>query len=161
MHRFERHAPAIVLGLLLATGCASQSHQQSDLSLDVEDNGVRIAVSTLAARGVIEEVLGSDVQCDGDLDGPVRLLLEELEREGPRGRAAARVDDGIVEGRRRGGTLDLRFRGHGSGRIEVEMPWQLARCLLGHATTVDGALTSSIRVAAIDGHGKRYSFTLQ
>jgi hypothetical protein len=144
MHRFERHAPAIVLGLLLATGCASQSHQQSDLSLDVEDNGVRIAVSTLAARGV-----------------PVRLLLEELEREGPRGRAAARVDDGIVEGRRRGGTLDLRFRGHGSGRIEVEMPWQLARCLLGHATTVDGALTSSIRVAAIDGHGKRYSFTLQ
>lgn len=153
--------PVIVIGLVLTAGCASQKHQQSDFSMDVDDNGVRIAVSKHAARAIVEDILGGDLQCDGELDDPLRSLLLKLEDKGPRARAAVRNADGTIEGLRRGGTLDLRIRGEGSGRIDVTMPWKLAQCLLGRTTTIDEALASSIRIAAIGDDGKRYTFQLQ
>jgi hypothetical protein len=66
-----------------------------------------------------------------------------------------------VDGRRRGGKLDLTLRGNGSGKIEATMPWAIAECLLGNTTSIDKTLNSSIRVKVTNESGRNYSFKLQ
>jgi hypothetical protein len=41
------------------------------------------------------------------------------------------------------------------------MPWAIAECLLGHTTSVDETVTSSIRVKVTNEDGKNFSFKLQ
>jgi hypothetical protein len=145
---------------LLTLSCAS-SEPKSDFELDVDDDEISVAISKEFARGLVEGLIGSDLECDGEVDDDFGALLEELDRRGPRARASIRDGETTVDGRRRGGKLDLAIHGEGSGKIEATMPWAMAECLLGHTTSVDETVTSSIRVKVTNEDGKNYSFKLQ
>ncbi len=149
-----------VVAILAFAGSCASSEPQSDLELAVNGDEIRIAVSEVVARGVMENLVGSAIECDGDIDPSLQTLLESLDRGGPRSRASFRDGETTVDARRRGGRFDIDIRGYGSGRIEATMPWAVAECLLGHATTIDDAVTSSIRVKVVNENGRDFSFKL-
>jgi hypothetical protein len=152
-----------VLALIIAfftLACAS-SQPESDFELDVDSDEIRVAVSKEIAQGVMEDLIGSDLECEGDVDGQFRALLEKLDEDGPRAKAHYRDGETIVDARRRGSKLDLKISGEGSGRIEATMPWALAECMLGKNTSIDKSFTSSVRVKVTNEDGRNFSFKLQ
>ena len=154
------------LGVLVSTiaffalACAS-SQKQSDFELDVDSDEIRMTLSKEVARGVIEDLVDSDLECEGDVDGQFGKMLEKLDRDGPRARAHYRDGESVVEGQRRGGKLDLEIRGAGSGSIEATMPWAVAECMLGKKTSIDETFTKSIKVRVTNPDGRNFSFRLQ
>ena len=150
---------AVVALTLFAITCAS-SEPKSDLNIDVNDQEIRVAVSAVVARGLMEELIGSDLDCQGEIDTGMERLLRELDQDGPRSRASYRDGETTIAARRRGGRLDLDIRGAGSGRIEATMPWAVADCLLGKTTTIDKTVTSSIKVKVTNEDGRNFSFQL-
>ncbi len=150
---------AVVALVTLTAGCAS-SEPKSHLNIDVDDNEFRVAVSAEVARGLMEELIGSDLDCQGEIDTGMEKLLQKLDQGGPRSRASYRNGETTIAARRRGGRLDLEISGAGSGRIEATMPWAVADCLLGKTTTIDKAVTSSIKVKVTNEDGRNYSFQL-
>jgi len=154
------------LGLLtlaiafLALSCAS-SEPKSDFELDINSDEITVAVSEAVARGLMEDLIGADLECDGDLDGHLEAFLEKLDEGGPRARASYRDGENTVDGRRRGGKLDLKIRGAGSGKIEATMPWAIAECMLGKNTSIDDTFTSSIKVKVTNEDGRNFSFRLR
>ena len=150
----------VVAFMTVAVSCAS-SKPESDFELDVDSNEVRVAISKEAARGMLDGLIGSELKCDGELDGNMKRLLRELDAGGPRVRASFRDGETTVEGRRRGNRLDLVIRGAGPGRIEATMPWAIGRCLLGDTATFDQATASSITVKVSNEKGRDVSFKLQ
>ena len=150
---------AVVALTLFAITCAS-SEPKSDLNIDVNDQEIRVAVSAAVARGLMEELIGSDLDCQGEIDTGMERLLRELDQGGPRSRASYRDGEMTIAARRRGGRLDLDIRGAGSGRIEATMPWAVADCLLGKTTTIDKTVTSSIKVKVTNEDGRNFSFQL-
>jgi hypothetical protein len=150
---------ALVALAALAIGCAS-SEPKSDLDINVDDNEIRLAVSAEVARGLMEELIGSDLDGQGEIDTGIEKLLRELDQSGPRSRASYRDGETTIAARRRGGRLDLDISGAGSGRIEATMPWAVADCLLGKTTTIDKTITSSIKVKVTNEDGRNFSFQL-
>jgi hypothetical protein len=152
---------ALVLTVaVLALACAS-AEPKSDFELDIDSDEITVAVSEAVARNVMEDLVGADLECDGEVDGHLKALLEKLDEGGPRASASYRDGENTVDGRRRGGKLDLKIRGAGSGKIEATMPWAIAECMLGNSASIDDALTSSIRVKVSNPDGRNFSFKLQ
>jgi len=150
---------AMVALVTLTAGCAS-SEPTSDLNIDIDDNEIRVAVSAEVARGLLEELIGSDLDCQGEIDAGMEKLLLELDHGGPRSRASYRDGETTIAARRRGAKLNLEITGAGSGRIEATMPWAVADCLLGKTTTIDKTVTSSIKVKVTNEDGRNFSFQL-
>jgi hypothetical protein len=150
---------AMVALVTLTAGCAS-SEPKSDLNIDIDDNEIRVAVSAEVARGLLEELIGSDLDCQGEIDAGMERLLQKLDQGGPRSRASYRDGETTIAARRRGGKLDLEISGAGSGRIKATMPWAVADCLLGKTTTIDKTITSSIKVKVTNEDGRNFSFQL-
>jgi len=144
----------------LALACAS-SEPKSDFELDIDDEEISVAISEAVARGLMEDLIGADLECDGEVDDNLRALLEKLDRDGPRARASYRDGEDTVSGRRRGSKLDLEIHGDGPGKIEATMPWALGECLLGRSTSIDDTFTSSIKVKVSNPDGRNFSFKLQ
>jgi hypothetical protein len=140
-------------------GCAT-SEPKSDLNIDVNHNDITVAVSEEVARGLMDNLIGSDLDCRSDIDGFLETLLVKLDRGGPRSHATVRDGETTLSARRRGGKLDLDISGAGSGRIEATMPWAIAECLLGNTTTIDRTVTSAIRVKVTNPEGRNFSFKL-
>jgi len=146
--------------LLLIVGCTS-SKSQPDLAVDLDDDdNLSIAISSAVARGVMEDLVGSQLDCDGDLDPDLEKLLSTLDKGGNRSNATYRDGETTVAARRRGGKLHFDVRGSGSGKIEATMPWAIAECLLGNETTIDKAVRSSIKVKVTNEGGGSFSFRL-
>jgi hypothetical protein len=156
---FKLIAPVLTIAVL-ALACAS-SEPKSDFELDINDDEITVAISEAVARGLMEDLIGADLECDDGADGHFKVFLEKLDRGGPRARASYRDGEDTVYGRRRGGKLDLEVHGDGPGKIEATMPWAVAECLLGHSTSIDETFTSSIRVKVSNPDGKNFSFKLQ
>jgi len=150
---------AVVALVAFAVGCAS-SEPKSDLKIDIDDNDIKVAVSAEVARGLMEELIGSDLDCQGEIDTGMEQLLRELDQGGPRSRASYRDGETTIAARRRGGKLNLEIDGAGSGRIDATMPWAVADCLLGKTTTIDKTVTSSIKVKVTNEDGRNFSFQL-
>lgn len=137
--RLRRGAPVAALALLTATLAAPAEARRGadrDPSLRVEirdGDGDRIsfAVSSEWLGGLIDGT-HLDLDCDGTDDAGLARMMTELERDGE-GAAWRGVDeDGdALYGRRHGGQLTFESRDEGDERTELEMPWPLARCLLG------------------------------
>jgi len=149
-----------VVMIVAVVSCAS-SEPKSDLDINMDSDEIRVALSEEIARGLIEDYVGTDLSCEGEIDRDMERLLTTLDREGPRSRASYRDGETTIEARRRGGKLDFDISGQGSGRIEATMPWAVADCLLGKTTRLDRALTSSIKVKVINEDGRNFSFRLQ
>jgi hypothetical protein len=144
----------------LALACAS-SEPKSDVELDIDDEQITVAISEAVARGVMEDLVGADLECEDGADGKFRAFLERLDRGGSRAKASYREDESTIEGRRRGNTLDLKIHGAGSGKIEATMPWAVAECMLGRSTSIEKSFTSSIKVKVTNENGRNFSFRLQ
>lgn len=144
-------------GVIVA--CAS-SGRNSDLSIDVESDEIRVAVSQAVAQGVMESLLGSDLECDRGVEGEFAKLLTQLDRGGPRSTATYRDGENTIHARRRGGKLDLKITGQGSGRIEATMPWAVAECLLGNPTSVGKTVTPAVKVKVVNPDGRNFSFKM-
>jgi len=142
----------------LALACAS-SEPKSDFALDVDDDEITVAISKAAAQGLMEGLIGSDLECEEGADGQFRTFLEKLDQAGPRAKASYRDSENTIEGRRRGSKLDLEIRGAGSGKIEATMPWAIAECMLGNSTSIDESFTS-IKVKVTNEDGRNFSFRL-
>ena len=154
----------VILVVVMATvgtiaGCAS-SEPKSDLNIDFNDNDISVAVSESVARGLMENLIGSEFDCRSDIDGSLESLLEKLDRGGPRSHATIRDGETTLSAHRRGGKLDLDISGAGSGKIEATMPWAVAECLLGNTTTIDHTVTSAIKVKVTNPEGRNFSFKL-
>jgi hypothetical protein len=149
----------MVATVALIAGCAT-SEPKSDLNIDVDDNDISVAVSEAVARGFMENLIGSDLNCRSDIDGSLKELLLTLDRNGPRSHATVRDGETTLAAHRRGGRVDLDISGSGSGRIEATMPWAAAECLLGKTTTIDHTVTSVIRVKVTNPEGRNFSFKL-
>ncbi len=150
---------AAMATVAVIAGCAT-SEPKSDLNIDINDNDITVAVSETVARGLMENLIGSELDCRSDIDGSLEALLEKLDRGGPRSHATIRDGETTLSARRRGGKLDLDVSGAGSGRIEATMPWAVAECLLGNTTTIDRTVTSSIKVKVTNPEGRNFSFKL-
>lgn len=157
--RMPEKLVVIVATAAMIAGCAT-SEPKSDLNIDVNDTNISVAVSESVARGLMANLIGSDLDCRSDIDGNMETLLEKLDRGGPRSRATVRDGETTLSAHRRGGRLDLDISGAGSGRIEATMPWAVAECLLGNTTTIDHAVTSAIRVKVVNPEGRNFSFKL-
>jgi hypothetical protein len=144
----------------VACGCAT-SEPRPDLELEVGGDEIRLELSEAVARSAVEGILGSRLECDGEIDDGLREVLAELDRGGARSRATRRDGESTLDARRRGGQLDLEIRGSGPGKIEASMPWAVAQCLLGRSTTVDRAVSSSIEVKVKNPDGRDFSFRIQ
>jgi hypothetical protein len=144
---------------VLTLSCAS-SQPKSDLELNVNDDEIRIAISEEVACDLMEDLVGAELECDGEVDGHFRALLEKLDRGGPRARASYQDGGETISGRRRAGKLDLEIRGDGPGKVEATMPWALAECMLGRNTSIDKTLSSSIKVKVSNPDGRDFSFKL-
>jgi len=145
--------------LVMATACAS-SEPKSDFNLDVNSDEITVAVSAAVARGLMEELVGSNLDCKGEIDSGMEKLLLKLQHDGPRSRASYRDGETTIQARRRGGKLDLDVTGEGSGRIEATMPWAVADCLLGNQTSIADTMTRSIKVKVTNENGKNFSFSM-
>ncbi len=150
---------AVMATVALIAGCAT-SEPKSDLNIDVNSNDITVAVSEAVARGLMEDLIGSELDCSSDIDDPLKALLVKLDRDGPRSRATVRDGETTLNAHRRGGKLDLDISGAGSGRIEATMPWAVAECLLGTTTTIDRTVTSAIKVKVTNPEGRNFSFKL-
>jgi hypothetical protein len=150
----------LIACLLVSVACTS-SKAQPDLAVDVDDQeNLSIAISSAVARGVMEDLVGSHLDCEGDVDPDVEKLLSTLDRGGSRSNATYRDGETTVAARRRGGKLHFDISGGGSGKIEATMPWAVAECLLGRGTTIDKAIRSSIKVKVTNEGGGSFSFRL-
>jgi hypothetical protein len=143
----------------LALACAS-SEPKSDFELDIDDDEITIAISEAVARGLMEDLIGADLECEDGADGEFREFLERLDRGGSRTKASYRDDESTIEGRRRGNKLDLKIRSAGSGKIEATMPWAIAECMLGNSTSIEKTL-SSIKVKVTKEDGRNFSFRMR
>ena len=150
---------ALIAALSVVGGCAS-SAPQSDIDLRLDDEEIQLTMSEAWARAAVGGLLGSALDCRGDVDAGLRELLEELDRGGTRSRAVRRDGETTLEARRRGGRLALEIAGDGPGSIELTMPWAVAGCLLGRPTSVDRTITSAIRVEVKNPDGRDISFTI-
>ncbi|MDX2437349.1 MAG: hypothetical protein QNL88_09890 [Acidobacteriota bacterium] len=151
---------ALVAAVLAVGLSCTTSEPKSDFNIDVDANQIRVALSEDVARGLMEELIGTDLDCTGDIDGGLETLLQKLDQNGPRSRATYRDGESTITARRRGGKVDLDLSGGGSGSIEATMPWAVAECLLGRTTSIDAAMTSAIKVKVTNPEGRNYSFKL-
>lgn len=154
------HILIFLVVVAFSFSCAS-SEPKSDFELAVDDDEISVAISEAVARGLVEDLIGANLECEGGADGQMRALLETLDGRGSRSRASYRDGETTVEGRRRGRKLDVVIRGAGSGRIEATMPWAVAECMLGHTTSTDETINSSIKVTVTNNSGRNFSFKLQ
>ena len=154
-----RFGALVLVIAFLALACAS-AEPESDFELDVDDDKITVAISKAVAQGVMEGLVGSDLECEEGADGQFRTFLERLDQGGSRAKASYRDSENTIDGRRRGSKLDLKIRGAGSGKIEATMPWAIAECMLGNSTSIDESFTS-IKVKVTNEDGRNFSFRLR
>lgn len=146
--------------LMVVLACAS-SEPRSDFAIDVDSDEIKVALSAEVARGLMEELIGADLDCESDIDGGMEELLLKLQHDGPKARATYRDGESTIRAHRRGRKLDLDIRGDGPGKIEATMPWSVAECLLGNRTSINDTMTSSIKVKVTNEDGRNFSFRLR
>lgn len=76
-------------------------------------------------------VSAATLDCDGDADGDARKMMQSLRRQGEGGVWKDRDQDGdLVLARRAKGMLKIETTEQDGGKAYVEMPWEVAECLM-------------------------------
>ena len=47
-----------------------------------DDKNLTVAISSAVARGIMEELIGSDLDCKGELEPQVETMLQTLDKKG-------------------------------------------------------------------------------
>jgi len=156
-----------VLSLALASpgvlaGCTSSKGAKSvSISENSKGNGLVVAVSESLARSLLTEVVGADLKCGSDLDDEFAAMLRELDRGGRGSRATLRDDDSVIIAHRSGRSLVMDIRDtDGGGRLEVEMPWAVAECLLDGSASISDKDAGSVKVKLVGADGGSFVFKI-
>lgn len=154
----------LVISSPTVTGCGTTSKRDSKsvtISESEGGNGLVVAVSEALARSLVEGMIGSEIECGGDLDPEFAAVLRELDRGGRGSRASIRDENGDFSVRRSGSNLKMKIDDlDGGGRIEVKMPWAVAECLLDGSAKLSARDADSIRIKVIGSEGGSFEFTV-
>jgi len=153
----RRHLLVVPLVALALWSCAS-SRDREIASVHETGNGIRLTVDAAAASALLGGFLDGDLDCSDPADGALGAVLDRLDREGPRSRATFRDEDGRLSGRRHGSRVTLEADG-GDGRLEVQMSWAAAECLLGRPTDLERAM-KGLTIALVAEDGRRSTLRL-
>jgi len=163
MFGIARLRTVYIIGLLalLCAMCPTISlGQQKSVTISEAKNGggVVVEVSEALARGFLESALGSELSCDGEIDGEFEAMLKTLDRRGRGSRATNEDEDSIVTARRSGKKLKLDIRDKSdSSSVEVVMPWAVAECLIGKTARLDQSV-GDVRVKFKGKSGGTFEF---
>ena len=75
-------------------------------------------------------IAGADLTCEADKDRDTRQMMASLTRQGEGGVYRGHDDDGDYTARRRDGSLHIEQDDEDGDRNLVEMPWEVAQCLM-------------------------------
>lgn len=129
-------ASAVVAGALGApaarAGDEPAKTEEARLKIQIEgEDGTSVKIDLGAGwlAGLIESV---DVECEGDAEGDERAMMLSLRAQGEGGVFRYREDDegDDVVARRSRGALKLESIDGDGERSTVEMPWEVAECLM-------------------------------
>jgi hypothetical protein len=155
----------MVASLAVGVGCASSGDRGSkslSISESAHGDGIVVAVSEALARSLLEDVVGSEIECGAELDDEFSAMLAELDREGRGGRATLRGDDGVLTARRSGSSLKMTFRAaDGEGRLEVRMPWAVAECLVDGSASLSSRDAGRIEVRVVGADGGSFELAVR
>ncbi len=133
MPRFSKHSillGAAVLAALALPVRPALAESKATMSIKIEtDEGKKIELESGGdwLQGLIA---GADITCEADDDRDTRQMMASLTRQGERGVYRGRDDDGDYLARRRDGMLRIEQDADDGERTLVEMPWEVAQCLM-------------------------------
>ncbi|HSM13380.1 MAG TPA: hypothetical protein VLA66_04875 [Thermoanaerobaculia bacterium] len=131
-------APALALGLGLALPVAAAAHDPGEshedhatLKVHVEGEDGESVHFELGSGWLGALISAVDIECDAEGDAETRRMMKSLREQGEGGFYRFEDDDGDdVVARRRKGQLRIETREEDGERAVVEMPWEVAECLL-------------------------------
>jgi hypothetical protein len=131
-------APALALGLGLLLPVAAAAHDPGDhhddhatLKVHVEGDDGESVHFELGSGWLGALISAVDIECDAEGDADTRRMMKSLREQGEGGLYRFEDDDGDdVVARRRKGQLRIETREDDGERAVVEMPWEVAECLL-------------------------------
>jgi len=134
LHRRWLGAAAVAVAALTFAGPVLADESQESpprLRIQVEDDdGSRVDVD-LGAGWLAALVDAADFECEADGDRQALAMMESLDAQGEGGVHRYLDDDGDrVIARRSRGALKLESTGRDGEISVVEMPWDVARCLI-------------------------------
>jgi hypothetical protein len=150
---FSVSCVALVIMCSAVAGVAGEKGKSLTISESKDGQGVVVAVSAALAREVLEGAIGSELECDSELDPDFERLLRTLDRGG-RGSTASMGDaDSHITARRKGKKMRLDIRDVDDGsRIEATVPWAVAECMLGKTATLDASAAKiKVKIKGADG----------
>jgi hypothetical protein len=122
---------AVVLAAPVFLARPAQAESKARMSIQIEtDEGSKVELETGAdwLQGLIS---GADVTCDADHDRSTRKMMSSLTRQGEGGVYHGEDEDGgDFVARRRSGMLRIEKDDDDGERMLVEMPWDVAQCLM-------------------------------
>lgn len=122
---------ALTLAAVPALAGEASKAEPARFSLHVESaEGDEVRIE--ASSGWLGALIASaGIECADDGDPRARAMMEDLRRQGEGGYHRYRDEDGdVVIGRRSRGALKLETRDDDGDRSIVEMPWEVAECLM-------------------------------
>jgi hypothetical protein len=121
---------SLVAGALLLVAPAAFAGDEGKVTLQIQtDGGTKVSLET-GASGLRSLIAGADVRCDVENDPETRRMMASLTRQGEGGVYRGEEQDGEYVARRRDGMMRIEKRQHDGGATVVEMPWEVARCLM-------------------------------
>jgi hypothetical protein len=119
-----------VAGVLLLLAAAAFAADEGKVTLRIQtDEGTKISLET-GAGSLRSLIAGTDVRCDAEHDPETRRMMASLTRQGEGGVYRGEEEDGHYVARRRDGMMRIEKRQEDGGTTVVEMPWDVARCLM-------------------------------
>ncbi len=114
-----------------AAGAAGSDPAKASLHLSVQgDDGENVDLH-LSSGWLGAMVSAATLECDGDADADSRRMMRSLREQGEGGVWKERDGDGdLVLARRSKGMLKIETEGDDGDRAYVEMPWEVAECLM-------------------------------
>ena len=147
---------ALLLGASL-TVLPSAAEAGGKIRIDVDSDdggGVHLALGTGLVSGLVRAFAPIAIDCDGNDDNPrVRELFLALDRAGEPSRGTTTDTDGDrIDARRRHGKLLLTVTDEDGDVSRIEMPWKLARCVLGGESISGAELAHALESASFEVH---------
>ena len=158
--------PAFALSTTLLLGstlAAAPAEAGGTLRIDVDSedgDSLHLSLGTGLISGLVRAFAPVSLDCNGDNDNPrLRELFRELDRAGEPSRGTVDDGDDRFDARRRNGKLYLTVTDEEGQVSRIEMPWTLARCVLGGERISRGDLARALDEASFelkveDGDGR-------
>lgn len=159
----------LMVALTLASCASSRPEPPSTVNLSYLQNGIEqigVIVSTPAVGDLVQDLMNSSIQCGDGVHGELGIALRELGRRGRSARLRVKRDDTTYLFRRRGSRWSVRIAPDHGGRVDIELPWEVAECLSGERGDLTQALrtaqsaSASIEIRTKSGERHRFSVSL-